>query len=99
MESAELLRRLKAEIIKEFHQVPDGWKTAQQWAAEWNLRRAQVNKLLSAGVATGLLETKIFRVPCPVRQSYPMPHYRSVTATPSNPASSSKSLPQTPSSE
>lgn len=89
MESSELLRRLKAEIRKDFHDVPDEWKTAQQWAIEWKLARAHTNKLLSTGVSNGLMETQIFRIPCPVRQSYPTPHYRALK-TPLNPASSSK---------
>lgn len=76
MESAELLRRLRSEVQSQLHVVPDGWKTAEQWATEWGLRHAQVNKLLRIGVSTGIMEMQKFRVPCPIRASYPTPHYR-----------------------
>lgn len=78
MESAELLRRIREEI-RQTLQTPDtGWKTVHEWAEEWGLQRAQTNRLITAALKSGIMEAKKFRIPMPLRASYPVPHYREI---------------------
>ena len=79
MESAELLRRIRDEIQRKIEFPTAEWKTSRQWMAEWGLRQSQTNRILNQGVEVGLMETKSFRIPCPIRGSYPVPHYRRKT--------------------
>jgi len=37
MDSAELLKRLRFAIQKQAEEVPEGWKTANQWSDEWGI--------------------------------------------------------------
>lgn len=76
MESAELLRRIRDEIQRKIEFPTAEWKTSRQWMAEWGLQQSQTNRILNQGVEVGLMETKTFRIPCPTRGSYPVPHYR-----------------------
>ena len=78
MESSELLKRIRQELQRKV-EVPDSeWKTSRQWAKLWGLQQSQTNRLLCSAVENGVMETKLFRVPCPSRGSYPVPHYREI---------------------
>ncbi len=37
MDSAELLKQLRSAIQKQAEEVPEGWKTANQWSDEWGI--------------------------------------------------------------
>lgn len=76
MESSELLRRIRDEIQRKIQFPTAEWKTSRQWMVEWGLKQSQTNRILNQGVEVGLMETKSFRIPCPTRGSYPVPHYR-----------------------
>lgn len=78
MESAELLKRIRDEIQRKIELPTGEWKTSKQWAQVWGLQQSQSNRLLSSAVESGIMETKLFRVPCPTRASYPIPHYREI---------------------
>lgn len=58
-------------------QVPRGFKTAEQWAAEWDLSRPHANKLLVAGTRQNppLVIMRRFRIANGVGRPYPVPHY------------------------
>jgi hypothetical protein len=79
MESAELLRRIRDEIQRKIEIPTSEWKTSREWMQEWDLKQSQTNRTLSQGVELGIMEAKTFRIPCPVRGSYPVPHYRHKT--------------------
>ena len=76
MESSELLRRIRDEIQRKIEVPTSDWKTSRQWMDEWGLQQSQTNRILNQGVEVGLIETRSFRIPCPTRGSYPVPHYR-----------------------
>lgn len=42
--------------------VPDGWLTAQQWAAQWGLKTAQTLRLLSDSIHVGITERREFTI-------------------------------------
>ena len=78
MESSELLKRIRRELQRKI-EVPDSeWKTSRQWARTWGLQQSQTNRLLCNAVESGIMEVKLFRVPCVSRGSYPIPHYREI---------------------
>lgn len=79
MDSSDLLGRLRKALNQEVESVPPGWKTANQLCVEWDLQTAQVLKLLRAGIKKGIIETQKFRIECPSRMSYPIPHYREIS--------------------
>ena len=79
MESSELLRRIRDEIQRKIEIPTSEWKTSREWMQEWDLKQSQTNRTLSQGVELGIMEAKTFRIPCPVRGSYPVPHYRHKT--------------------
>lgn len=81
MESAELLKRIRAELNKSLETPDPEWKTRDQWGQEWCLKGGQTGRLLRAAVESGLMETRKFRIPCLSRGSYPVPHFRCVTKT------------------
>lgn len=76
LESPELLRRIREEIKAQIQTPTPEWKTAEEWGATWGLQRAQTNRLLSQAVRLGMMESRTFRLPMPIRGSYPVPHYR-----------------------
>ena len=78
MESAELLRRIRAEINKAIEIPSPDWKSTDQWGWAWGLKSAQTGRLLRVAVDKGLMETRKFRIPCPSRGSYPVPHFREI---------------------
>lgn len=57
-----LLCRLRAQMGCGTEEVPSGWKTTKQWAAEWKLCRGQTARLIATGVATGIMESSEFRI-------------------------------------
>jgi hypothetical protein len=80
MESAELLRRIRDELLRKVELPTAEWKTSRQWMEEWGLHQSQTNRLLQQAVEAGIMEAKPFRVPCSTRASYPIPHYREIKA-------------------
>lgn len=78
MESAELLRRIRDELQRKIQTPSSEWKTSRQWMAEWGLAQSQTNRRLNQAVHLGIMEVQQFRVPCPARGSYPVPHYRQI---------------------
>jgi len=81
MESSELLRLIRDEIKLTIQSPTEEWKTVVQWGTEWGLQRAQTARMLSIAVKAGIMEHKRFRISMPMRQSYPVPHYRCVIKT------------------
>jgi len=79
MESSELLKRIRDEIQRKIEIPTSEWKTSREWMQEWDLKQSQTNRTLTQGVELGIMEAKTFRIPCPVRGSYPVPHYRRKT--------------------
>lgn len=78
MESAELLRRIRDEIQRKVEIPSSEWKTSKQWAVLWGLQQSQTNRMLNTAVESGVMESKLFRIPMPTRGSYPVPHYRPI---------------------
>lgn len=70
----ELLRML-AGISTE--RVPAGWHSSAQIMAAANISRGHVNRVLTTMRDSGLiLETRRFKIQCPGRGPYPVPHYK-----------------------
>lgn len=76
MDSAELLRQLRLAIANQPEAVPDGFKTAAQWADEWGITINAAGIVLCRAVKKGLVETIKFRVVSGSRGVYPIMHYR-----------------------
>lgn len=76
MESSELLKRIRHELQRKIEIPETDWKTSRQWAKTWGLQQSQTNRLLCTAVENGIMEMKLFRVPCASRGCYPIPHYR-----------------------
>jgi uncharacterized protein YbcC (UPF0753/DUF2309 family) len=74
--SAELLRKLRLAIANQPEPVPEGFKTAGQWSAEWGITDNAAGIVLCRAVKKGLVETKRFRVISGLRGVYPVTHYR-----------------------
>lgn len=76
MDALEALALLRRELDNQNSDaVPDGWRTAKQWAEAWGLQRAHTLSLLSSGVAAGRVETRDYKVPSPAGLRR-IPHYR-----------------------
>lgn len=76
MDSAELLRQLRLAIANQPEEVPEGFKTAAQWADEWGITINAAGIVLSRSAKKGLVETIKFRVVSGSRGVYPIMHYR-----------------------
>ena len=76
MDSAELLRQLRLAIANQPEPVPEGFKTAAQWADDWGITINAAGIVLCRAVKKGLVETKRFRVISGLRGVYPVTHYR-----------------------
>ena len=58
-------------------EVPEGWKTAQEWADLMGLARNTVTARIANKIRDGLWELKKFRVYHEnANKVYPTPHYR-----------------------
>ena len=80
MDSAELLKRLRAAIRRDEELVPDEWKTATSLSSEWRMSMAHTHRMIRKGIEIGLLEQRKFRVLSRGRGVYPLWHYRSKKA-------------------
>ena len=78
MESSELLSKLKDAIQSKPDEIPEGYKTVEEWARSWSLSRSYAEKLLKIGVESGVVDSKKFRIPMDGRKTYPVYHYREV---------------------
>lgn len=56
-----LLAELQAALSEPADKIPRGFKTAKQWAEEWDFQTAHTLKLLRNGVEKGLMEVRKFR--------------------------------------
>ena len=60
-ESADLLAQIRS-LQAQDDEIPEGFKTAKQWAEEWNLSESHTMKLLREAKEAGLLTSQKFRV-------------------------------------
>jgi len=63
MKANELLTALRAAASVEPDKIPDGFKTAVDWAKEFGASVDHTRELLNAGAARGLMMKKRFRAP------------------------------------
>lgn len=75
MDSAELLKQLRFAIQKQAEEVPEGWKTANQWSDEWGISPNAAGQVLGRSVKLGLMQSKKFRIDTKTRGNYPTLHY------------------------
>lgn len=68
---------LKRALSGEPDKVPKGWKTTEQICAEVDRAPRTVRQCLIAGVKSGTIEVKRFRIQCGSRV-VPVNHYREV---------------------
>ena len=71
MDSAQLLKELKAAICCQAERVPADWKTMAQLAKEWGTSNSHAIRLVRKGIDLGSIEQKKFRVPNGRRGVYP----------------------------
>jgi len=76
MDSAQLLKELKAAICCQAERVPAGWKTMAQLAKEWGTSNSHTIRLVRKGIDLGTIEQKKFRILHERRGVYPTWHYR-----------------------
>lgn len=57
-----LLQQLQRIQFKQPDVIPDGFKTAAEWAKLWGKTERTANKLLLSGLRAGILEANRFRV-------------------------------------
>jgi hypothetical protein len=55
--------------------IPPGWATAEQWAADCSMSREQAGRYLRAGMRLGNVDVRKFRI---AANKPPTPHYRIV---------------------
>lgn len=75
MDSAELLKKLRFAIQKQAEEVPEGWKTANQWSDEWGISPNAAGQVLGRAIKIGLMQSKKFRIDTKTRGNYPTLHY------------------------
>jgi hypothetical protein len=63
-------------VIGKHDDVPDGWKTAMEWAKEWNRCDSTARDYIIAAVKGGLMEERQFHILIGGRKSYPVMHYK-----------------------
>ena len=80
MDSAELLKQLRSAIQKQAEEVPEGWKTANQWSDEWGITPNAAGQVLGRAIKIGLMQSKKFRIDTKTRGNYPTLHYRPTDA-------------------
>ena len=75
MDSAELLKQLRSAIQKQAEEVPEGWKTTNQWSDEWGISPNAAGQVLGRAIKLGLVQSKKFRIDTKTRGNYPTLHY------------------------
>jgi predicted ArsR family transcriptional regulator len=75
MTALEALKILEREIAKAVDDVPDGWRTTEQWANEWDMDYETARRRLSKGRAVGVVEVAMFRIKRG-ESTRPTAHYR-----------------------
>lgn len=58
----ELLEQLRKIALKQPDTIPPEFKTSEEWAKLWKMKRRGAEKLLVAGVRAGKIVKKKFRV-------------------------------------
>jgi uncharacterized protein YbcC (UPF0753/DUF2309 family) len=76
--STELLRKLRLAIANQPDEVPEGWKTANQWSDEWGISPNAAGIILNRSARLGIMECRKFRILSGGRGVYPVQHYREV---------------------
>ena len=76
--SAKLLTALRDAVKGCTDVVPEGWKTVQQLADEWQFSVSHTSRLITMGVRKGLIEVKRFRITNGNRGVFPVQHYRQI---------------------
>lgn len=77
MKNNALLKRILSAKSHAADEVPNGYKTTSEYAAEWGLKASRTRDLLNSGVRDGVVEAKAFRIPTGIDgRLYPVPHFR-----------------------
>ena len=71
--SDDLFQRLRRAYCSKDDPVPPGFKSREQWQAEWKVGRTCATGMLKAGVASGILKVINLRT-----QSKVLPYYGAV---------------------
>jgi len=79
LEAPKLNRTLR-DLLSRLHRsgedpVPDGFKTASQWAAEWRISTSTARYHVIRMTAAGMMERKLFRILTANGASYEIAHY------------------------
>jgi predicted transcriptional regulator len=74
---ANLLARLADAFSAQVDEVPEGWRTADQIAAEAGKSTPTACRYLKQAIAAGLVEMRPYRIRSGTRV-YPVPHYREI---------------------
>lgn len=69
---AALLARSNQRRVEE---VPEGWRTAEQWAKHWERAAVTARCFIKRFLNEGMMEQRRFRV-MTNRGIYPVPHYK-----------------------
>lgn len=65
-----ILEQLQAKLMSEYEKPPKGFKTTEQWAAEWGLSRERAGANIRKCIAHGLLVRRKYRTEVRL-----VPHY------------------------
>lgn len=71
-----LMQIIRARNIQ-CEEVPDGWKTSNEYAVEWNVARGTACKYLKNALEMGLVEQKKFRIVSSGTIQH-VPHYKEI---------------------
>lgn len=72
----KLLAKLQAAVSGEAETVPAGWLRREEWARKLGRASSQTDRLLAAGVASGILERREFRIVIKSGGVRATPHWR-----------------------
>jgi hypothetical protein len=77
MKNNALLQRILSAKSYSPDDVPKGFKTAREYAADWGVRERRTREILQSGIRDGVVEAKSFRIATGVDgRLCPVPHYR-----------------------
>jgi hypothetical protein len=62
IEGPDLLQTLRDLSMQPGEEVPKGWKTAKEYAKEWNVCYSTARTLLHNGAENGVMEAQSFRI-------------------------------------
>ena len=77
MKNNALLKKILSAKSHAPDEVPKGFKTTNEYAAEWGLKASRTRDILNLGIKDGVVEAKSFRIPTGIDgRLYPVPHFR-----------------------